>query len=656
MICKNCGNGLREDAAFCENCGISTVNVPNVTDNMPRPKAINRPKLLLFGLLMLVFALGVFLFLHFTDEQPENGYVETPTIDVAAPEGNDEPAEPAAPRVLLTGPDVFQYNVNSVFTIYVNVGHGYSPNGSGFFITSTGIGVTNHHVMVGWSSAAIYTHDGERYVITGYYNYDMNNDLAVIQVDGRGRAFEYVTISSLDDLRVGEDVFAIGSPRGIYRNTFTSGVLSRMADEAVEFDIYRIYDMLQFTAPITGGNSGGPLFNNLGEVIGVNTAAYSGYLAQNINFAVRIDRVSIPAPGAELRQLPIGTLAILWEDHGFFVGIWIWSEGYYVFYEDGTGRRDWNAGPGAFNWRVIDNVLEITQPGREREAWVVRILDDYTVNIGGSIFEWIGEPDTVPPPAAGIGDAIDAVVGEWTWSGGIYIFNSDGSGWRDWESVEEHFSWGVIDGNINIQPHGMGIETWSISIVDHDTIVIGGARMDRVHGLAIPALAEDVIITDTLIGAWVWDGGVYIFDPGGLGWRDWESSYGFFDWYISGGHLVTHGHDDTEGIWTIEVRSPDVVSIAGLEFERWPTSDCEISGILLGEWMWDHGYFFFYSDGTGFHEWLDGRYTYFLWYVSGDELYTFNREFGFEADDVIVIDDMHIIVGDYWLDRLSWYD
>ena len=399
-----------------------------------RPQVALPPKkntgkiVLASAVLAAVLVAAVFLVLGGRDGPQDSGYA---TVGQASP--------PA----VLTGADVFELNVDAVFTIYVSTGYGYSPVGSGFFITPTGVGVTNHHVMVGWPSAAVYTHNGERFRITGFYNYDINNDLAIIQVDAAGRAFQYVTMSSLDGLRVGEDVFAIGSPRGIYRNTFTSGVLSRMAYEAVEFDIYRIYNVLQFTAPITGGNSGGPLFDSRGEVIGVNTAGYRGDIAQNINFAVRIDRVSIPAAGAALMQLPIGDVLTPWD--GFFVGTWIWYGGYYVFYADGTGRRDWDAGPGDFYWRLIDYVLEITQPGYERETWAVRIVDDFAVYIGGAIFDRIGEVGYVPDAYGDLAIA-DALVGTWSWFGGIYIFYDDHTGWRDWEDAPGYFTWRISHG------------------------------------------------------------------------------------------------------------------------------------------------------------------------------------------------------------------
>ena len=564
MICRNCGNSLNIGASFCVKCGISTASPP-VPAEMPRPKKANSLGLIILAFFLIFMSAGIFLYLHLTDEPQENVYIAEPTEAVAeVPVDTQEPPQETAPPVFLTGPDVFEHNVNAVFTIYVNSGHGYLPNGSGFFISPTGIAVTNHHVMAGWPSAAIYTHDGERFAITGFYSYDTNNDLAVIQVDGRRRGFEYVTISSLDNLRVGEDVFAIGSPRGVYRNSFTSGVLSRMAYEAVEFGVYRVYDMLQFTAPITGGNSGGPLFNNRGEVIGVNTAAYSGMLAQNINFAVRIDRVVFPAADAQLRHLPIGDLLVPWEDHAFFVGTWVWSEGYYVFHEDGTGWRDWIAGPGVFDWRVIDNVLEIRQ-GAEREAWVVNIIDDFTVNIGGSIFEWIGEPGEVPPAS------------------------------------------------------------------------------------------DDMHIAEHIIGAWVWDGGMYTFEFGGLGWRDWDISFGYFEWLVSGGRLITYGADGHEGEWVVGILESGDITIAGHVFERWYDSNCNVSQVLLGEWMWYYGYLSFGTDGIGWRVLHDDMgFIYFLWYVyNGVDLYLFANAFGLIFDYVYVINDMHVIFGGYTLERLG---
>ena len=571
MLCRNCGNSLYQTEAFCVNCGAKAADAPYATDEMIRPEKVFDRWFMWLTVFLAIMALSIFLYLHFTEEGPEAADVIVDVDEIPSPVSYYEPHQADEPAVLLTGPEVFERNVYSVFTIYVNAGLEYVPNGSGFFITPTGVAVTNHHVMAGWLGAAIYTHDGERFEITGFFSYDINNDLAIIQVNGRGRVFQYVTISSLDDLRVGEDVFAIGSPRGIYRNTFTAGILSRMADEAIEVDIYRLYNVLQFTAPITGGNSGGPLFNNRGEVIGVNTAAYGAYAAQNINFAVRIDRINKPVYGeAELRLLPIGDFYPTLEKHGFIVGVWTWPEGYYVFYEDGTGRRDWMVAPGSFAWRIVGNVLEIRQPGRERETWALRVLDDYRINIGGAAFEWLGEAGEVELPERYLGD--------------------------------------------------------------------------------------DDLIAEAIIGAWVWDGGLYIFDYDGTGWRDWADSFGYFDWSMYGGRVHTQGHDNQEGVWVVNILDDYNITIAGLDFARWLIPEPDVVDFLWGEWMWDDGYYFFMADGTGWHWWLlYDEYTFFVWYAYPelDELVLFNREFDVLVLEMQVIYDDHIIVNGYDLWRME---
>lgn len=146
--------------------------------------------------------------------------------------------------------------------------------GSGFFI-GDGMILTNYHVIEDASSIKVIDYDGNEYLVTTIYDYNKTYDLAVLGVKGTKPPLSL----SEDKLTAGEIVYSIGSPYG-YTGTFSKGIIgtaSRVIDEV---------DYIQITAPISRGNSGGPLLNRFGEVIGVNTMTRVD--AQNVNFSVNI--------------------------------------------------------------------------------------------------------------------------------------------------------------------------------------------------------------------------------------------------------------------------------------------------------------------------------------------------------------------------------
>jgi len=211
---------------------------------------------------------------------------------------------PDTSPVVLTPAQIYENNLHSVFQIFYFIDEYYVAWGSGFFISESGVAVTNHHVLDGTNNAIVILEDGSEYDITGYYSYDIDNDIAVIQVDGGGRRFQPVTIGNPDTLSVGDRVYAIGGPGGDPL-TLTEGIISRFAHEPISYHIYTIAGMLQSTAFIYGGNSGGPLFNDKGHVIGINSA---GMLErESTQWAVPVDRVEVPTAGATIHSLPIGT-------------------------------------------------------------------------------------------------------------------------------------------------------------------------------------------------------------------------------------------------------------------------------------------------------------------------------------------------------------
>ncbi|MCL1844882.1 MAG: S1C family serine protease [Defluviitaleaceae bacterium] len=205
--------------------------------------------------------------------------------------------------VALTPAQIFAINQFAVFQIFAYHTANYGYWGSGFFICPTGIAVTNHHVLDGAGRAVAVMYDSTEFEIMGWHSYDFGNDLAIIQVDNRGGAFNYVALADSDDVRVGETIFAIGGPEGDTL-TFTDGMVSRLVSEPVFFDGYTVSGMIQHTAAIYGGNSGGPLLNDFGRVIGINAAGRPD--RASVQFAVPANRINMPAPNAEPSRLPLG--------------------------------------------------------------------------------------------------------------------------------------------------------------------------------------------------------------------------------------------------------------------------------------------------------------------------------------------------------------
>lgn len=141
--------------------------------------------------------------------------------------------------------------------------------GSGFIISEDGVVVTNHHVIDGADEIEVVFQDGKRYPAT-LKGSDKKTDIAVLQIDA-DHPLIYVDFGDSDNAEVGDWVIAIGNPFGLGGSVSVGVVSARGRDiQSGPYD-----DFIQIDAPINRGNSGGPLFNTRGEVIGVNSAIYS---------------------------------------------------------------------------------------------------------------------------------------------------------------------------------------------------------------------------------------------------------------------------------------------------------------------------------------------------------------------------------------------
>jgi len=161
----------------------------------------------------------------------------------------------------------------------------YTSLGSGFVIHPDGYVVTNAHVVMRAVGQKVIFADESEYE-ADRIAVDEQHDLAILKIKA-DKSCPAITLGRSDDLMIGESVIAIGNPLG-YQHTVTSGIISA-TDRTLTFDQDEVvYEgLIQTDASINRGNSGGPLLNVLGELIGINTAIRGD--AQNIGFAIPVD-------------------------------------------------------------------------------------------------------------------------------------------------------------------------------------------------------------------------------------------------------------------------------------------------------------------------------------------------------------------------------
>lgn len=162
--------------------------------------------------------------------------------------------------------------------------------GTGMIISKNGYIMTNKHVIDGATSAAVVLSNGRTYKNVPIVGSDPLNDIAFLKIPNATN-LKPVTLGDSKTVRVGQSVIAIGNALGQYQNTVTSGIISGLGRpvEASAEDgtgVENLSDLLQTDAAINSGNSGGPLLNTSGQVIGMNTAMAQG--AQSIGFAIPI--------------------------------------------------------------------------------------------------------------------------------------------------------------------------------------------------------------------------------------------------------------------------------------------------------------------------------------------------------------------------------
>lgn len=221
---------------------------------------------------------------------------------------DDEPILDAFSRTVVRVADASRPAV-----VNLRVGHGRTQSGgSGVLFSPDGLLLTNHHVVGDAERVRVRLQDGQE--VTGHVvGNDAWTDLAVVRANGDG--FPYAPLGDSVQLRVGQLVVAIGSPLG-FDSTVTAGVVSAVGRTLRSVSGHLVENIIQTDAALNPGNSGGPLVDSRGQVVGINTAVIQP--AQGLCFAVPINTAKIILPallrhgrvirgylGLHGRQIPI---------------------------------------------------------------------------------------------------------------------------------------------------------------------------------------------------------------------------------------------------------------------------------------------------------------------------------------------------------------
>lgn len=179
----------------------------------------------------------------------------------------------AQSELKMTPKEIYKKYNSAVFMIYTSDGDAMAQ-GSGFFVSSTGIGISNYHVFKGTYKGleVIKLVNGKVFQIKEVLGYSEKFDYIVFRVNGNSENFNYIPITKRG-YEIGDEVVAIGSPKGM-ENTLSNGLISQNHD-----DFY-----IQISVPIDHGSSGGALINEYGEAIGITSGGIDDSGA-NLNFA-----------------------------------------------------------------------------------------------------------------------------------------------------------------------------------------------------------------------------------------------------------------------------------------------------------------------------------------------------------------------------------
>jgi len=181
------------------------------------------------------------------------------------------------------------------YTNFFGMTSSSAVSGSGFIISEDGYVLTNYHVISyayeGNSVATVITHDGTRYEAE-VVGVEAGNDIAVLKIEASG--LSPVSFGDSDKLKVGDTVYPVGNPLGELEFSMSTGHVSALDRYITTDDSGDSINMFQIDAAVNSGNSGGPVYDSRGQVIGIVTAKYADTGVEGLGFAIPInDAVSI---------------------------------------------------------------------------------------------------------------------------------------------------------------------------------------------------------------------------------------------------------------------------------------------------------------------------------------------------------------------------
>jgi S1-C subfamily serine protease len=190
----------------------------------------------------------------------------------------------STPHSRMTAKDIVQHSSPAI----VRIEAGGEKVGTGFILDKSGIVATNLHVVAGESAIRIRLYDGSQYPVMQIAGLDPGRDLALLRIQPL-KELPVLKLGDSDAVSAGDQIVAIGNPLGVFDYSVTSGLISQIRPVCGPQDIAakrckQELTVLQISAAISPGSSGGPLFNQFGEVVGITTAIITA--GQNINLAV----------------------------------------------------------------------------------------------------------------------------------------------------------------------------------------------------------------------------------------------------------------------------------------------------------------------------------------------------------------------------------
>ena len=255
MFCSACGHELSEQTAYCPHCG------KNLTQKSSAKNSHRRLWLILA--VIAVLSAGIVFFIY---ARPSSFH----TVDALY--------RHVSPAVVL----IEKYDRN---------GQKFAT-GSGFVVSQSGAIATNYHVIRGASSLRIHFASGATADCTGVLGYDADHDVALIAT--AQHIDSLLVLADSDGVKIGDRVFAIDSPLRL-QNSLSDGIISGIRN-----------GILQTTAPVSPGSSGGALINDTGQVIGITTAQVRVTGSENLNFAIPINFIKPYLQNTNL--IPLSTL------------------------------------------------------------------------------------------------------------------------------------------------------------------------------------------------------------------------------------------------------------------------------------------------------------------------------------------------------------